>query len=82
MIVNKSTDLDLKVTFDYFLIDLQDLDLLGDLEPPRVFVTHYPFDLLPSSVKDRRTKLVHVYRNPKSSFVSNRCMIQSLNRSL
>ena len=80
LILNKTAVYDLTVTFDTFFLDLQRHDLLNDLEPPRFFCTHYPFDYLPDSVKDGRTKIVHVTRNPKAAFVSMYHMVQSIRR--
>ena len=57
-------------SFDHTLLDLQDLDLISNLDPPRVLFTHYLFDYLPDEVKDGRTKIVHLYRNPKAVIVS------------
>ncbi|KAJ4710699.1 Sulfotransferase [Melia azedarach] len=37
---------------------------------PRLFATHLPFVLLPTSVKDSATKIVYLCRNPKDTFVS------------
>ncbi|XP_059448414.1 cytosolic sulfotransferase 5-like [Corylus avellana] len=37
---------------------------------PRLFSTHLPFALLPTSVKDSACKIVYLCRNPKDTFVS------------
>ena len=65
-------------SFDHTLLDLQDLDLISNLDPPRVLFTHYPFDYLPDEVKDGRTKIVHLYRNPKAVIVSMYFMLKTV----
>nr|KAG5694303.1 hypothetical protein BaRGS_032021 [Batillaria attramentaria] len=55
---------------DSTYIDVQHVDKMADLDSPRILVTHLPFDLLPSQIKNKRTKIVHVYRNPKAVAVS------------
>ncbi|XP_031273360.1 cytosolic sulfotransferase 12-like [Pistacia vera] len=43
---------------------------LTNLATPRLFATHLPFVLLPTSVKDSACKVVYLCRNPKDTFVS------------
>nr|XP_014345163.1 PREDICTED: sulfotransferase 6B1-like isoform X2 [Latimeria chalumnae] len=37
---------------------------------PRIFGTHFPYDLLPSSIVKSKTKMLVVFRNPKDAAVS------------
>ena len=37
---------------------------------PRVMNTHVPAFMLPKQVKDKKVKIIHVYRNVKDVFVS------------
>ncbi|XP_049404463.1 cytosolic sulfotransferase 12-like [Solanum stenotomum] len=37
---------------------------------PRIMSTHLPYDSLPKSVQDSRTKLVYLCRNPRDTFIS------------
>ncbi|KAL3336589.1 hypothetical protein AABB24_029308, partial [Solanum stoloniferum] len=37
--------------------------------PPRILSTHLPYDSLPKSVQDSRTKLVYLCRNPRDTFI-------------
>ncbi|KAK7088565.1 sulfotransferase 1B1-like [Littorina saxatilis] len=55
---------------DSTFLDAQLIERLSELASPRVLVTHLPFDHLPQQVKDKRTKIVHVYRNPRAVLVS------------
>lgn len=46
-------------------------DIINAESSPRIFNTHLQFSMLPSQqFRDKRTKLVHVYRNPKDVAVS------------
>nr|KAG5689061.1 hypothetical protein BaRGS_010595 [Batillaria attramentaria] len=51
-------------------LDMQNIDFIDTLPPPRVLLSHLPFPYLPDQVKDGRAKLVHIYRNPKAVMVS------------
>ena len=51
-------------------LDLQRIELISELDSPRLLSSHVPFDLLPEQVKAKRTKMVHVYRNPRAVLVS------------
>ena len=51
-------------------LDLQRIELISELDSPRLLGSHVPFDLLPEQVKAKRTKMVHVYRNPRAVLVS------------
>ncbi|XP_076434547.1 sulfotransferase 1C2-like [Babylonia areolata] len=55
---------------DSTFIDLQDVDSMAQLRSPRVLLTHLNFQHFPAQAKDKRTKVVHVYRNPRSVLVS------------
>ncbi|KAL8578779.1 hypothetical protein ACOMHN_045767 [Nucella lapillus] len=63
---------------DCTFLDLQRIERMVELDSPRQLVTHVPFDLLPQQVKDKRTKIVHVYRNPRAVLVSLHCQLTSL----
>ncbi|KAK7088571.1 hypothetical protein V1264_022477 [Littorina saxatilis] len=58
-------------------LDIQRIELISELASPRVLATHMPFDLLPQQIKDKRTKLVHVYRNPRAVLVSYYFMVNA-----
>ena len=76
MIVSGTTQYRDGHSFDHIMMDLQDLQLVSNLDPPRVLFTHYPFDLLPDEVKGGRIKIVHLYRNPKAVAVSEYYMLK------
>ncbi|KAA8548439.1 hypothetical protein F0562_000123 [Nyssa sinensis] len=43
---------------------------LENVHSPRIFSTHTPYALLPSSIKDSKCKIVYLCRNPLDSLVS------------
>nr|KAG5704620.1 hypothetical protein BaRGS_025262 [Batillaria attramentaria] len=53
------------------MIDFVDVEEIDEQPSPRTLNTHLPFSMLPvQEIKDKRTKIVHVYRNPKAVVVS------------
>ncbi|KAG6670776.1 hypothetical protein I3843_Q038100 [Carya illinoinensis] len=82
-LVNRMRYLDLQehpllTNISHALVPLLDVDIynkkevpdLNSFASPRIFATHLPYDLLPSSVKGSSCKIVYVCRNPKDNFVS------------
>ncbi|KAK7469548.1 hypothetical protein BaRGS_00036454 [Batillaria attramentaria] len=69
MVVNKSSEYSHRVV-DAGFLDQQHVDSMENMASPRVMSTHLPLTALPKQVKARRTKLVHVYRDPKAVTVS------------
>lgn len=65
----------------YGCLDLQRVDRINNADSPRVLTTHMPFKFLPRQVKDRHTRVVHVYRNPKAVFVSMHLMLKNVGNS-
>ena len=59
-----------KRTADSTFLDVQRIERMAELDSPRLLISHVPFDLLPEQVKAKRTKMVHVYRNPRAVLVS------------
>nr|KAG5691737.1 hypothetical protein BaRGS_010240 [Batillaria attramentaria] len=57
-------------TLDSTFLDFQDIEKMKELDSPRILVTHLPFNYLPRQIKDKCTKIVHSYRNPKAVLVS------------
>nr|KAG5694304.1 hypothetical protein BaRGS_032022 [Batillaria attramentaria] len=53
------------------MMEWVDVDKLDEMPSPRIFNTHLPFSMLPvRAMKEKKAKIVHVYRNPKDSVVS------------
>ncbi|XP_021731981.1 cytosolic sulfotransferase 15-like [Chenopodium quinoa] len=44
---------------------------LSTIKSPRLFGTHVPFLSLPSSIKDSKSKIIYIFRNPFDTFVSS-----------
>lgn len=56
---------------ELLMMDLTPIAKLHKLHEPRVLNTHLPFSMLPTrSMRARRVKVVHVYRNPRDVMVS------------
>lgn len=47
-----------------------DKGFLLNITPPRFIKSHYPYSLLPQSIKDKKCKMVYTIRNPKDTVVS------------
>ncbi|KAK0149450.1 Sulfotransferase family cytosolic 2B member 1 [Merluccius polli] len=45
--------------------------VVDQLKSPRVFVSHFPYHLMPSSLCSSRAKIIYVTRNPKDVMVSS-----------
>ncbi|KAG9445303.1 hypothetical protein H6P81_016643 [Aristolochia fimbriata] len=45
-------------------------NLMDQAPPPRIFQTHFPFEILPEPVKKSGCKIVYVARNPADTLVS------------
>ena len=41
------------------------------LESPRILNTHHPPHLLPKDIKEKKTRIVYIYRNPKDVAISS-----------
>lgn len=69
MLLNDSTERsDLQKVF-LMLINVPEEDL-DQMKSPRVLNTHFPFRMLPTQSKEKKTKIVLVLRNPKDLVVS------------
>ncbi|XP_076452613.1 sulfotransferase 1A1-like [Babylonia areolata] len=54
----------------FAMMETTRIDDLKAQPSPRVLNSHLPFRLLPRQIKDKRVKVIHVYRNIKDVFVS------------
>lgn len=52
------------------MLEANDVEDLEALPSPRLLNTHMPIRMLPYQIKEKRTKLIHVYRNVKDVYVS------------
>ncbi|XP_025090205.1 sulfotransferase 1A3-like isoform X2 [Pomacea canaliculata] len=56
---------------EQLMMEISDLDKLEQTPSPRIFNSHLPFFMLPwKQMKEKKSKVLHVYRNPKDSCVS------------
>lgn len=56
---------------EQLMMEFSDFDKLQQIPSPRMFNSHLPFSMLPwKQIKEKRSKVLHVYRNPKDSCVS------------
>lgn len=51
-------------------LDFRSPEVVGSLPSPRILNCHYPCKLIPKEMLQKKTKIVHVMRNPKDAFVS------------
>lgn len=53
------------------MIEFTNIDKLEKTPSPRILNSHLPFYMLPwQQLKEKKTKILYVYRNPKDSCVS------------
>lgn len=57
-------------TKDLAMLEATEIERTQKAPSPRVMDTHLPVQMLPRQVKEKRVKIVHVYRNPKDVVVS------------
>ncbi|PVD32860.1 hypothetical protein C0Q70_08307 [Pomacea canaliculata] len=56
---------------EQLMVDFVDVDMVAAMASPRILNTHLPFSMLPwQQIRDKRVKVLHVYRNPKDTVVS------------
>ena len=58
------------VYFVYFTYHFRTPAEINGAPSPRVLNCHYPLKYLPTQLFEKKTKIVHVYRNPKDVAVS------------
>ncbi|XP_070204835.1 sulfotransferase 1E1-like [Littorina saxatilis] len=52
------------------MLEAAQIQAVEQMTSPRVLNTHVPASMLPKQVKDKRVKVIHVYRNVKDVFTS------------
>ena len=53
------------------MLDLMPTETINTIESPRILNTHYPPHLLPKEIKEKKTRIVYIYRNPKDVAISS-----------
>ncbi|KAA8548435.1 hypothetical protein F0562_000119 [Nyssa sinensis] len=61
---------DLVPCFEFDIYHENPFPNLENIHSPRIFSTHTPYALLPSSIKDSKCKIVYLCRNPLDTLVS------------
>ena len=59
-----------KRTKEFAMMEATDIEKIESEPSPRVFNTHLPLRLLSGNVKEKKVKVIHLYRNVKDVFVS------------
>ncbi|GAB6024007.1 hypothetical protein CHUAL_008733 [Chamberlinius hualienensis] len=59
-----------EVRFPFIEIPVGGIKAIEEAEDPRTIKSHLPYDLLPSSFIENKTKIIYVARNPKDTIVS------------
>lgn len=52
------------------MLDFQAIEKMNSLPSPRILNTHFPPQLLPQAIKEKKTRIVYLYRNPKDVAIS------------
>ncbi|KAF7124738.1 hypothetical protein RHSIM_Rhsim12G0150500 [Rhododendron simsii] len=55
---------------DVYIFDKHPIADLDSLPSPRLFATHFPYDLFPESVKGPGSKFVYIWRDPNDVLIS------------
>ncbi|KAM7340629.1 amine sulfotransferase-like [Alexandromys fortis] len=53
----------------FFEYNIHNLDYVN-MPSPRIFASHLPYYLVPKGLKDKKTKILYIYRNPKDVLIS------------
>ncbi|XP_025090231.1 sulfotransferase 1A1-like isoform X2 [Pomacea canaliculata] len=64
---------------EQLMVEFVDVDMIEAMASPRILNTHLPFSMLPwQQIRDKRVKVLHVYRNPKDTAVSMYFMMKDV----
>ena len=55
---------------EFAMMEATEIEKIQSSPSPRVLNTHVPVHMLPAQVKDKKVKVIHVYRNIKDVLVS------------
>lgn len=53
----------------FFEYNIHNLDYVN-MRSPRIFASHLPYYLVPKGLKNKKTKILYIYRNPKDVLIS------------
>ncbi|XP_041510586.1 amine sulfotransferase-like [Microtus oregoni] len=53
----------------FFEYNIHNLDYVN-MPSPRIFASHLPYYLVPKGLKNKKTKILYIYRNPKDVLIS------------
>ncbi|GAB6024009.1 hypothetical protein CHUAL_008735 [Chamberlinius hualienensis] len=66
----KATSAPIEIRFPFMDIPLGGIKAIEEAEDPRLIKTHLPYDFLPNSFLENKTKIIYITRNPKDTIVS------------
>ncbi|XP_054555102.1 amine sulfotransferase-like [Talpa occidentalis] len=66
---NRTESINVNIRAPYIEYNLQKTDF-SKRPSPRIFCTHLPYHLVPKGLKNKKAKIIYIYRNPKDILIS------------